>query len=192
MRRFFHNILLTFGLCLFGLGANAQIWDRGSYPDDPYSRNRGIYRDDDGYSRRRGPYGPYRDNRPYQNGRYGRNAGSIIDQVQYDIQRAAANSRVDGHERKHFDNAIDNLRKFQDRWTQGKFDQGRLDKAIDNLQHLVDADQVRGRDRSVLAQDLDALRDFRANRGRYSNGRYGYEDGYYRNDRRYDPYGYGR
>jgi len=35
---------------------------------------------------------------------------------------------------------------FEGRWAQGKFDTGKLDKAIQNLEHLADADQLRARE----------------------------------------------
>ena len=109
-----------------------------------------------------------------------------------DINRAASNARrLDGHERKHFDEAARKLQDFQYRLDQGRFDTGKLDKAIENLQHLANADRVRGRDLDILAQDLSALRQFRSSRGGYSDGYGDYRnDPYYRNNRRYDPYRY--
>ena len=59
------------------------------------------------------------------------------------------------------------LQEFQSRWARGKFDTGKLDKAIHNLEHLADADRVRGRDREILSRDLYDLRQFRASRGRW-------------------------
>ena len=47
------------------------------------------------------------------------------------------------------------------------FDTGKLDKAIHNLEHLAEADRVRGRDREMLSRDLYDLRQFRASRGRW-------------------------
>ncbi|MDQ2945128.1 MAG: hypothetical protein M3Y27_04170, partial [Acidobacteriota bacterium] len=107
--------------------------------------------------------------------------GSLIGRVLSDIDRVASNSRVDDHERKHFYEASRRLQEFEERWARGNFDNGKLDKAIENLQHLADADQVRGRDRDMLYRDLSDLRQFRSTRGRYSNG--GYRDD--RDDRYY-------
>jgi hypothetical protein len=102
-----------------------------------------------------------------------------------DLDMAASNARLDGHEAKHFDEAMQRLQEFQSRWARGNFDTGRLDRAIENMQHLADADRVHPRDREILNQDLSALRGFRSSRGQY--GGYGdYGNGRYdRNNRRY-------
>ena len=84
-----------------------------------------------------------------------------------DLSQAAERARLDGHERKHFDDVAGNLQEFEARWARGKFDTGKLDKAIHNLEHLAEADRVRGRDRDMLARDVEDLRQFRASRGRY-------------------------
>jgi len=139
-----------------------------------------------------GPYGDPRRDDPYYGGRYGRygrGTNSVIDRVRYDLSDAArANVYLDNHERKHFDTAQRELDKFEQRWTQGRFDTGPLDKAITSMQHLANSDQMSRRDRSMLARDLNALRDFRANRG--SDGYGGYYDPYGR--RSYPQYPYGR
>src|SRR5439155_1332087 len=69
------------------------------------------------------------------------------------------------HERNGDYEVAGNLQEFEARWARGKFDTGKLDKAIHNLEHLAGADRVRGRDRDMLARDLEDLRRFRASRG---------------------------
>ena len=118
-----------------------------------------------------------------------RNDDSLIGRVLSDLAMAAGNARVDGHERKHFHEAAEKLQAFEDRWARGKFDRGQLDKAIQNLEHLVDADQVRGRDRDMLARDMEDLRQFRANGSRNTNGYGQFRDDRYNHNRRYDRYG---
>jgi hypothetical protein len=105
-------------------------------------------------------------------------SGNVIGRVMSDLNMAARNSRVDNHERKHFQSAMDDLRRFEDRQRQGKWDQGRLDKAIEHLSHLADARQLNPRDRRMMADDANMLRDFRASRYRYDRG--SYRDGYRR------------
>ena len=127
--------------------------------------------------------GPYGD-RQYGNGdRYGygrndRGSGSPVDRALSDLSRFDRNAYVDHHERDHFRHAQDDLARFQERWSQGRFDRGRLDRAIEHMQHLVNARQLRGRDRDVLANDLADLRNFRASSGRGYDRNYG--DRYYR------------
>ncbi len=129
------------------------------------------------YGQRYDSYG-----RPYdRDGRYDRRydgyrGSDAVNRTLDDLSRARSYLYTDHHERKHFDKAQSELLKFQDRWARGHFDNGRLDEAIENVQHLVNADRVSPRDREILRQDLFALREFRSTRGRFDGGR----DPYYR------------
>ena len=153
-----YGTLLGTGVLFLTLSAAAQTWGRDQYGqsrDDPY------YRNDDAYSRDR---------------RYGQNEEYLIGRVISDLNQAASRAHLDDHERKHFDEVAGNLQDFQARWSRGKFDTGKLDKAIHNLEHLAQADRVRGRDREILSRDLYDLRQFRATRGSYDQS-----PGYYPN-----------
>ena len=113
--------------------------------------------------------------RPYYPGDRGAGygqSGSPVDRALYDLSRIDRNAYVDHHEREHFRHAQEDLVRFQERWSQGRFDRGRLDRAIDNIQHLVQSWQLRGRGRDVLANDLAALREFRANQRGYGYGHF--------------------
>jgi len=140
MKRLLSVILLGSGVLTLGLPANAQYGNR-----DPYNAPR---------------------NNPYAGNRegFGRNQQFVVDRVMADLNRAAG-ARLDGHERKHFDDVARNLQEFQLRASRGKFDTGKLDKAIGSLEHLANADRIRGRDRDMLVRDLNDLRQFRASRG---------------------------
>jgi len=155
MKRLSSTFLFGCGVLALGLASNAQTWQDPYYTprNDPYYRNRDGYADDR-YSQQRA-YG------------YGRNGQFLIDRVMADLNRAAERARLDGHETKHFDEVAGNLQEFEARWARLKFDTDKLDKAIHNLEHLADADRIRGRDRDMLARDLEDLREFRASRGRY-------------------------
>jgi hypothetical protein len=129
----------------YGYGANR----------DPYYSNR------DPYNNRAGTYDRY------SRGTYGtRGSGTVVDRALNNLNVAASNSRADGHERGHFNKAQQELSNFQYRWAQGQFDTGRLDNAVNAIEHLVNSDQLNNRDRSVLANDLAALRQFRNSGGR--------------------------
>jgi hypothetical protein len=138
--------LVLFGCGVLAVGASAQSW-----PRDPYYQDDARYRG--GYSQP--GYG------------YGRNQQFLVDRVMSDLDRAARGGRLDGHEVDHFNEAARSLQEFQSKWARGKFDRGKLDKAIHNLEHLADADRVRGRDREILSRDLYDLRQFRASAGRW-------------------------
>lgn len=146
MKRF-SRWMLGCGVLAMALTANAQSWGQDPYyRNDPYARNS------------RESYGAYG---------YDRNQDYLIQRVMSDLNRAASGAYLDGHERKHFDEVEGNLQEFQSRWARGKFDNGKLDKAIHNLEHLAQADRVRGGDREMLERDLQDLRQFRASRGGY-------------------------
>jgi hypothetical protein len=165
MKRLFSMFPFGYGVLALGLTANAQSWGQDPYytpRQDPYYRNRDGY-SDDRYSQQRA-YG------------YGRNQQFLIDRVMKDLHWAAEGARLDGHERKHFEEVAENLQEFEARWARGKFDTGKLDRAIHSLEHLAEADRVRGRDRDMLARDIEDLRQFRASRGRYD-----YSPNYYPN-----------
>lgn len=162
MNRFSSVLLVGAGVLFLSPAANAQTSRQGPYyRTDP---NRGGYYD--------GRY-PQSDRSGF-----GRSQNSLVGRVIADLNTAAGNARLDGHEWKHFNEAAQKLREFADRLYQGKFDSGKLDKAIQNLEHLADADRVHPRDRNMLARDIEDLRQLRSTRGRYSNN--GYRD--YRDD----------
>ena len=133
-------------------------------------------------------YGPYR-GQPYYDGRnyeqgYRGGYGDIVGRAMADLTRAGSYNR---REWKHFDHAQRELGKFQDKWARGHFDTHPLDEAIDELKHLAYSGHLSPRDSSMLARDIEPLREFRATRG-YSGG---YRGGVY-NGYRDEPYGYGR
>jgi hypothetical protein len=88
-----------------------------------------------------------------------------VERTLHDLRRASMAARLDGHERKHFHEAAKELEKFQDRWRGGRLEMKHLDKAIENIGHLAYADRLHPRDRAILANDLEVLRDFRTRRG---------------------------
>ena len=144
------GVLAGFGVLFFALATEAQTWDRDQYgqPRDPYYRNGEPYYRQWGYE-------------------YGQNQDYLIGRVMSDLNQAASRAYLDGHERNHFEEVADSLRDFQARWSRGKFDTAKLDKAIHNLDHLAHADRVQGRDREMLTRDLHDLRQFRGTRGGY-------------------------
>ena len=144
-------VLMLLAVLFVTLSAGAQTWGQDQYGQPRYNPN---YRNDDQYYRQRA-YG------------YGHNQDYLIGRVMSDLNQAASHAYLDGHERMHFDEVANSLQDFQTRWYRGKFDTGKLDKAIHNLEHLAQADRVPGRDREMLARDLYDLRQFRATGGGY-------------------------
>jgi hypothetical protein len=93
--------------------------------------------------------------------------GDVVPRVLSHLRGARSYRYVDNHDRRHFEDARRHLERFQSNWSRGRFDSGRLDDAIDNLKHLAQADRVHPRERAVFAEDIRALREFRARRGDY-------------------------
>lgn len=114
-------------------------------------------------------------------GLFGSNAfaqrGGILDRAFTDLQRAASSSYYARHERGHFDHAMRELAKFQDKLRRGKFDKHPLDEVIGEMSHLSRASELHPRFRDLMARDADELRAYRA------SGGYGPDYG-----RGYDPY----
>lgn len=130
--------------CIAAMAASAQWYPR----DRDRDRDRDRYED--------------RDDRDYRGNRGGGLA--VIDRALSDLERNRSWGRVDGHERRHMEQARYDLMRFRENWFRGKFDKDRLDGAIEHLNDLANADQVDRRDRRIFARDRDMLRDFRANR----------------------------
>jgi len=135
------------GVMIVGVGLNAQVYPYPRYPD----------RD-----RRSAPY--------YGEGRYGRpgsygygDPSDVVRRVIRDMDLAARNSFVDRHEREHFDRAISELLGFQDLWSRRRqVETKHLDRAVDNMRHLAEARQLDYRSRRMIDQDIQILRDLRA------------------------------
>jgi hypothetical protein len=168
MRRFTSALILSiFVLLPIAARADDDDWyrrrnrDRGYYGNDPY------YRNNDPYYRGNDPYG----NGTYRNGRYG-GGYSPVDRALQDLQGIRQHSRSNSG---HFNSALDNLYRFQQKWQSGQWDRGRLDKAIENIQHLANSNDMYPRDRQMLQNDANALRSFRSSggNGAYRNGNYG-------------------
>jgi hypothetical protein len=112
---------------------------------------------------------------------YGNGQQNTVDQVLQDLNRASQRTRMDSRDFNRVTDISRTLQQFQFKWAQGKFDKGKLDHAIETLQHLADSNRLPQQERSMFYNDANNLRQFRATRGGYSyNGGYG------------NPYPYGR
>ena len=140
MRRLLMRTMAGGSLLLMTLAVNAQ--DRDRYRDD----DRYYDRDDRGY-RREGP------------NNWG--GGSLIDRVQSDLRYADSDAYSRG-ERKRIDNARRELYEFQRAWSAGRFNRHELDDSIACIQKVVDHNALGERARSILWDDLQRLRSFRA------------------------------
>jgi hypothetical protein len=97
--------------------------------------------------------------------RYGRGRG-LMNRTIEDLRRASRFERG-GREAERYDNAIRHLADFERELNRDRFDRGRLDEAIDDVKHVVEHNSLPPRQRSILAEDLRELRQFRAREHRY-------------------------
>src|SRR5712692_3325866 len=102
MNRFSSALLLGSRVLALSLTAWGQQRPYSPPRDDPYYRN--------------DPNRGYNDDRYYRgDDRYGNggNEDALIGRVLSDLNRAASNARLDGHERKHFNEVAQKLQEFE-------------------------------------------------------------------------------
>jgi hypothetical protein len=111
--------------------------------------------------------GAYAQDYPHNRDGEGRgNRGGLIEQVRSDLSYAQSAVYSRG-EAKRLNKANEELREFQGKWNAGRFDRHELDDSIAAIQKVVDHNGMDERARSTLWNDLQRLRDFRAqNEGR--------------------------
>lgn len=87
--------------------------------------------------------------------------GGLIEQVRSDLSYAQSGvySRAEG---KRLNKANAELWEFQRKFNAGRFDRHELDDSISAIQKVVDHNGLDDRARSTLWNDLQRLRDFRA------------------------------
>ena len=125
----------------------------------------GLFAQD--YERYRDPYGHrYED-------RSGYNRGDVLDRAFSDLRWAASSSFYARHQRGHFDHALQELGRFEEKFRRGRFDRHPLDEAIGEMSHLSRANELEPRVRETMARDADELRVFRAGGDPGYGGRYG-------------------
>ncbi|HLH03799.1 MAG TPA: hypothetical protein VKX25_13595 [Bryobacteraceae bacterium] len=98
---------------------------------------------------------------------YGDRFGDIrglIDRTQNDLREAAQLEHNNGDARHRYDDAQKHLSTFDRHLTKGNFDKGTLDKAIDNLQAILDKNTLQASTRDALYRDVQDLRAARAHR----------------------------
>lgn len=88
-------------------------------------------------------------------------ARDLVSHVQQDLARAAEFTRKSDKERERYKNVQHHLSEFDRELRAGKWDKGKLDDAIDNLNSVVKNNTLESHDRDALAQDLSDLRAMR-------------------------------
>jgi hypothetical protein len=94
------------------------------------------------------PGGPYRPE----------SVSALIGRVHEDLNRGYAVWHLRNSDRDRLTHAEHQLRSFAHDWSRGKFDKGDLDESIAAIQHVLDNNQLKGRERDALWSDVESLR----------------------------------
>jgi hypothetical protein len=97
--------------------------------------------------------------RPYP---YEREQRWPADQTIADLKAVSAHNTYNPREMERYDNAMTHLSQFAEKLHQGRFDRGRLDHGIGNLESILNKNPMDGRARDILNHDLGELRRLRA------------------------------
>ena len=96
--------------------------------------------------------------RPYV---YEREQRWPADQTIADLKAIAAHNTYNPREMERYDNAMTHLSQFAEKLHNGRFDRGKLDHGINDLQSLLNKNPMDGRARDILNHDLTDLRRLR-------------------------------
>lgn len=145
MKRTIYATALTSGLILFGMSVFAQDRDRDRDRDDYRDENRwhSIERNDS-YWRSR-----------------------LFERVRADLDHVQAITPVFSGEQFRLARAQQELDELQRGAVGGRFDEKDLDDVINAVQRVLSDNRMPERDRNLLSDDLNKLRDVRGNRDRY-------------------------
>jgi hypothetical protein len=93
-------------------------------------------------------------------------ARDLVARAQSDVQKASQFTRNNekGKERERFDNSQKSLAELDRSFSKGKYNKDRLDKAIEDIQSILDHNTLASEDRDVLRQDVTDLRAMRSYR----------------------------
>ncbi|HXF27332.1 MAG TPA: hypothetical protein VN610_08660 [Bryobacteraceae bacterium] len=87
----------------------------------------------------------------------------MTNRTQNDLQQASHFApSVSGHEVERYNNAIRHLSDFDRELTTHRFDKGKLDRSIGDVQRVIDHNTLSGRSRRELLRDVMNLRRLRA------------------------------
>lgn len=86
-----------------------------------------------------------------------------VERTDHDLQKYVHREKLDGKQREKFDAAMKDLQEFRDAASKDQWDGGRerLERAIDNIEYVVNHASIGDEERQALGIDLYTLRDIR-------------------------------
>jgi hypothetical protein len=157
------------------------MWNGGG---GAYTQDRGpAGRDDRGFGQDRGPVGG-RDDRGFDRDRdrgrddRGRNVDAyprerenresrFFQRIREDLEQVAVTTPPFGRDQARLGRTKAELDELQQKLGRGFYDERELDDVTRALQEVVNSNRLSGRDRDLLARDLDRLHDFRERHEQY-------------------------
>jgi hypothetical protein len=118
-----------------------------------------------------GGYVPWQDLDNYHRDRSGWYQGNdwrprIFERVREDVRHVFDSFQSDDDRRRLY-RVIQELNEMQDKLANGRYDEGELNDVIEALQRVTRENRLSRRDRDVLSDDLERLRDFRSRHNDY-------------------------
>ena len=89
-------------------------------------------------------------------------ARSLVSQSNHDLSQISEIATMSGREREPYDNALHHLSEFDQGLAHSRFDKGKLDDAINDIDNVCKNNTLAPGERDVLLGDLRRLRDLRA------------------------------
>jgi hypothetical protein len=86
----------------------------------------------------------------------------LVDRTDHDLRKVEHLDRFSAKDHERYDNALRHLSEFDSGLSRGKYDHGKLDAAIDDLNNVCKNNILSPGDRDMLQADLRDLRDLRA------------------------------
>ena len=90
-------------------------------------------------------------------------ARHVVERTDNDLQKYVHRDNLNGAQREKFDAALKDLKEFRDETAAGKWDGGRerIERAIDNIDFVVEHATIGEQEKQTLRIDLYTLRDVR-------------------------------
>lgn len=114
---------------------------------------------------RRDPDAYYRDRDTYFRGENWR--GQLFQRVRQDVEYLQSVTYPGGGDQWRLARTLQELDELQGKLAAGRFDEQELDEVMGALRRVVQDNRLSQRDRTLLADDLDRLREFRARHDEY-------------------------
>jgi hypothetical protein len=95
---------------------------------------------------------------------------ALVERVHADLNHGYAVWRLSDGDRDRLNHAERELREFAKQWRRRKFDKDKLDDSIAAVQHVLDNNHLKGRERDDLWHDVSELRNMREAYDRHEIG----------------------